>query len=59
MVEIGLSEITRRGMSESEMDVVADLVARCSAEKSSPASLRAAVEEFSRRFDELSFAFSS
>ncbi len=58
-LRIGLSEITRRGMSESEMDVIADLVARCIAEKSSPASLRAAVEELSRRFDELSFAFSS
>lgn len=56
-LRIGLSEITRRGMSES--DVIADLVARCIAEKSSPASLRAAVEELSRRFDELSFAFSS
>lgn len=58
-LRIGLSEITRRGMSESEMDVIVDLVARCIAEKSSPASLRAAVEELSRRFDELSFAFSS
>lgn len=56
-IRIGTPEVTRRGMKEAEMEVIAELFKRVMIDKEEPESVAKDVEAFSRRFTGCDFSF--
>jgi len=53
-IRIGVQEVTRLGMKEDEMDIIAELISRAIKE---PKKVRKEVSEFKRKFRTVKFAF--
>lgn len=58
-IRMGVSELTRLGMSESEMVHVADLMARVVVKGDSPEKVAADVAEFRKDYNHVKYAFDS
>lgn len=56
-LRMGLCELTRRGMMEDEMGVIAELMAGCIGAKEEKSMLKAAVRDLSARFRGVIFTF--
>jgi len=56
-VRIGTQEVTRRGMKEKEMSVIADFLKRVLIDKEDIATVAKEVEDFSRRFVGCDYCF--
>ena len=58
-IRLGVSEVTRLGMKEGEMDDIADLIARVVVEEEDPESVRKDVEEFAQDYQKVHYCFDS
>jgi glycine hydroxymethyltransferase len=56
-IRIGTPEITRRGMKEKEMDIIAEFFKRALIDKEDPESIAFDVEAFSRQFTGCEYSF--
>jgi glycine hydroxymethyltransferase len=56
-IRIGTPEVTRRGMKEAEMQVIAGFFKRALIDKEDPESIARDVEAFSRRFNGCEYSF--
>lgn len=56
-IRIGTPEVTRRGMKEAEMKIIADFFKRALIDKEEPEKLAADVECFSRRFNGCEYSY--
>lgn len=56
-IRLGVSEITRLGMKESDMQVVADLMKKVVFDKKDPAAIKKEVFEFRKNFQTVQYAF--
>ena len=56
-IRIGTPEVTRRGMKEEEMKIIAQFFKRAIIDKEDPKKLAKEVEEFSRKYVGLKYAF--
>ena len=56
---MGVSELTRLGMSESEMVDIAELIARVVVKRESPEKVAADVAEFRKDYNRVKYAFDS
>ena len=58
-IRMGVSELTRLGMSESEMVDIAELIARVVVKRESPEKVAADVAEFRKDYNRVKYAFDS
>jgi len=58
-VRIGVPEVTRLGMKESEMKEIADFIKRVVVDKQEPGQVSKDVEEFRKQFQTVQYAFDS
>lgn len=58
-IRIGVSEVTRLGMEEEEMEKIADFIAQVIIEGEDPESIKEDVEEFSQNYQEVHYCFDS
>lgn len=58
-IRLGVSEVTRLGMKEEDMDRLADFITRVIVKDENPTSVRKGVEEFAKDFSEVHFCFDS
>ncbi|MEM2135376.1 MAG: serine hydroxymethyltransferase [Candidatus Jordarchaeaceae archaeon] len=58
-IRLGTSEVTRLGMKESEMQVVADFIKRVVIDKEDPAKISLEVAEFRKDFQKVHYCFES
>ena len=56
-VRIGVSEITRLGMNESEMDQIAEFIKRVVVDKEDPKLMAKEVTEFKKQYQKIHYAF--
>lgn len=56
-IRVGTPEVTRRGMKEEEMKIIAQFFKRAIIDKEDPEKLAKEVEDFSRKFVGLEYAF--
>lgn len=56
-IRLGVSEITRLGMKESEMAEIASFIKQAVIDKKSPKTLRSRVKEFRRRYQKVQYCF--
>ncbi len=54
-LRIGVQELTRTGMAEAEMDIVADIVAECLLKAKDPQRTRSRVDNLVTRFSDVTF----
>ncbi len=58
-IRIGTSEITRLGMKESDMEVIADFIAQILKEQKDPEKVKEEVSDFRKDFQDLHYCFES
>lgn len=58
-IRLGVSEVTRLGMEEKEMDRIADLIARIAVENQDPKLVKKDAEEFALEFQDVHYCFDS
>lgn len=58
-IRLGVSEVTRLGMRESEMDQIADLIVRVIVEDEDPEDVREDVEGLAQEYTEVHYCFDS
>ena len=58
-IRLGTSELTRLGMKESEMQVVADFIKRVVVDKEDPKKIASEVAEFRKDFQKIHYCFES
>ncbi len=56
-VRIGVSEITRLGMNESEMEQIAEFIKRVVVDKEDPKLMAKEVTEFKKQYQKIHYAF--
>lgn len=56
-IRIGTPEVTRRGMKEAEMEIIASLFKRALIDKEEPEAIARDVEAFSRQFTGIKYSF--
>ena len=58
-IRLGVSEVTRLGMEESQMEDIADFIARVVVEDEDPEKVRKDVEDFAQDYQEVNYCFDS